>query len=276
MTGMIFAISAILFLMPTGPYPLQQQELRATVGIDGSVLEQDQVEQQKQRPDLNATSLFDDHRLIFGNNVKNLVILIPNEGHHGPGEQDEARFVEQSFVPENAVINLGTNVIWFNDDVGHEHDLVVTDNATGQNVFQTGQFTEFETRNHTFDNVGEFNYADTVEYEGGYIMKGNVDVINQGQISSNSQGTQFDTVGVLMVPTQGIQSYLPDLQSRGFMIESTHDFKDLRGGQQGTGDEQTLIVWTDDSSSLSGSGMNTGLSNILAKVGGFSAGLPYS
>jgi hypothetical protein len=103
-----------------------------------SVLEQDQPEQQKRQPDLNATSLFDAHSLILINNVKNLVILIPNQGHHGPGEQDEARFIEQSFVPENTVISRGTNVIWFNDVVGHEHDLVVTDNATGQNVFQTG------------------------------------------------------------------------------------------------------------------------------------------
>lgn len=135
---MIFVIRAMLFLMPTGPYALKKQELRGTIDVDGSVLEQDQPEQQKRQPDLNATSLFDAHSLILINNVKNLVILIPNQGHHGPGEQDEARFIEQSFVPENTVISRGTNVIWFNDVVGHEHDLVVTDNATGQNVFQTG------------------------------------------------------------------------------------------------------------------------------------------
>jgi hypothetical protein len=106
-------------------------------------------------------------------------------------------------------------------------------------------------------------------------MRGNVDVINQGQISSNNQCTQFDTVGVLMVPTQGIQTYLANLQKREFTIESIHDFKDPRGGQQGTEDEQILIVWSGDFSSLSGSGMNTGLSNILTELGDFSASLPY-
>ena len=47
-----------------------------------------------------------------------------------------------------------------------------------------------------------------------------------------------------MVPTQNIQLYTTDLESRGFDIDSTYNFKDLRGGQSGTGDEQTLIVWT--------------------------------
>jgi hypothetical protein len=44
-------------------------------------------------------------------------------------------------------------------------------------------------------------------------------------------------------------------------VDSTHNFKDLRGGQSGTGDEQTLVVWTGDSSSPTRSGTNIGLSN---------------
>lgn len=50
-----------------------------------------------------------------------------------------------------------------NGDAGHKHDIVVKDNTTGQNLFQTGEFTEFEARNQTFNEVGEFNYEDTVE-----------------------------------------------------------------------------------------------------------------
>jgi plastocyanin len=274
--GMTFSIIAAVFLMHAVGYTLQQQVVYATTNNSGNTLGQNQQQQQEQQPGLNATSIYDDHRLTLGNNVRNLVILLPNEGHHGPGEGDEARFLDQSFVPDHAVINPGTNVIWFNGDVGHEHDLVVKDNSTGQNIFQTGPFTEFQTSNNTFDNVGEFNYADTVEYEGGYIMKGNIDVANQRQISSNNEGTKFDTVGILMVPTQDIQTYLADLQSRGLTVDSTHNFKDLRGGRSGTGDEQTLVVWTGDSSLPTGSGTNTGLSNVLTKLGDFSAGLPYS
>ena len=48
--------------------------------------------------------------MTLGNNIKNLVILIPNEGHHAAGEDNEARFLDQHFVPENAVVNTGTTV----------------------------------------------------------------------------------------------------------------------------------------------------------------------
>ncbi len=57
------------------------------------------------QPNINAESIFNTKTMTLGNNVKNLVILIPNEGHHAAGEDNEARFLDQHFVPENAVIN---------------------------------------------------------------------------------------------------------------------------------------------------------------------------
>jgi plastocyanin len=114
----------------------------------------------------SATDILSSKQYTLSDNAKNLVILIPNEGHHGPGEDDEARFIAQSFVPETATINKGTNVIWFNGDVGHEHDIIITSNSEGVSpIYQTGEFTEFEARNYTFNDVGEFSYADTVEYD---------------------------------------------------------------------------------------------------------------
>ena len=106
-------------------------------------------------------------------------------------------------------------------------------------------------------------------------MNGNIEVVDQTQTSSPSSPTSLadntqssaDTVGVLMVPTQNIQLYTTDLESRGFDIDSTYNFKDLRGGQSGTGDEQTLIVWKT-------AGMD--LSNIATNLQEFSSGLPYS
>jgi hypothetical protein len=57
-----------------------------------------------------ANSIFETHKMALGDNVKNLVILIPNEGHHGP-QADEDRFIDQPFIPQNAVLNTGTNII---------------------------------------------------------------------------------------------------------------------------------------------------------------------
>ena len=49
--------------------------------------------------------------------ISKTLLLIPNEGHHGP-QADEDRFLDQPFVPQNAIVNKGTNIIWLNGDVG--------------------------------------------------------------------------------------------------------------------------------------------------------------
>jgi plastocyanin len=218
-----------------------------------------------------ATDIFGRKQYALSENDKNLVILIPNEGHHGPGEDDESRFIAQSFVPETAAINKGTNVIWFNGDVGHEHDIIVTRNSESVNpIYQTGEFTEFETTNYTFNDVGEFSYADTVEYDNGYIMRGNISVTDDGGSAGDLSQTMDDSdiVGILMVSTRDISLYTSNLQNRGILIYSMHNFQDLRGGQSGTGDEQTLIVWKAPT--------NMQITSALSQFSEFSSQLPYS
>ena len=132
------------------------------------------------QPNINATSLFDTGQMILPGNVKHLVIVIPNEGHHGPGEDNEARFIAQPFVPQNVVVTPGTEVVWFNGDVGHEHNIAVRGGANGNQLFETGEFTELvSSRPIVFNNTGNFEFADTVEYEEGFVMTGNVTVADQ-------------------------------------------------------------------------------------------------
>ncbi|HZD33781.1 MAG TPA: hypothetical protein VE130_01135 [Nitrososphaeraceae archaeon] len=154
----------------------------------------------------SASDIFNDKEHILPSNVKNLVVLIPNEGHHEPGEDDEARFIDQSFVPETAVISEGTNVIWYNGDVGHERDIIVNSNmGITSPIYQTGEFTEFEARNYTFNEVCEFRYADTVEYDNGYIMRGNISGTDNNDNDSELLKIvgNSDTVGILMIPHSG-------------------------------------------------------------------------
>ena len=66
-------------------------------------------------------------------------------------------------------------------------------------------------------------------------MRGNV--IVEDQVSSPLTSESYDTVGILMNPTMDLTTQTTDLESRVFSILDTHNFKDLRGGQEGTGDE---------------------------------------
>lgn len=219
------------------------------------------------QPNINAQSLFNTQTMVLGNNVKNLVILIPNEGHHGPGEEDEARFLEQQFVPANAVVNAGTTVGWFSGDVGHEHEVRVKD-ATGNSVlFTTGILPESQlSKTYTFNTPGTYSYESMVDE--GVLMKGTITVKNiQSPVTSPTAAGGIDTVGVLMVPTQGLGKYIQDVKNAGVSVDSTNNFKDLRGGQKGTGDMQSLLVWTSGGKDLS---------TVIPPLSEISLALPYS
>jgi plastocyanin len=218
------------------------------------------------KPIINATSIFDTGQMVLPNTVKHLVILIPNEGYHGPGEEDEARFIAQPFVPQNTIVGPGTQVVWYNGDVGHEHNIVVSDNS-GNQIFQTGEFTELmASRPVTFNNTGNFQYADTVEYEEGFVMAGNVTVVNRNNDAVSTTAGLYDTVGVLMIPSPFVQNVVESMRTAGYGIDSTHTFTDLRGGQEDTGVEQVLVVWTAAGKSLD---------EITLRLGEVSEGLPY-
>ena len=221
------------------------------------------------QPNINAESIFNTQTMTLGNNIQTLVILIPNEGHHSEGEDNEARFLDQHFVPENAVINTGTTVLWFNGDVGHERTIDVKD-TSGNTVFNTGEIVDSQaSQPFTFTNTGVYNYE--AEGDPGVTMTGSVTVDNiQSSVTStstNASTSNIDTVGVLMVPTQDIDEYISQITSAGITVDSTHDFQDLRGGQEGTGDVQTLIVWT-----TGGKDLNETLSSLSE----LSVNLPYS
>jgi hypothetical protein len=47
-----------------------------------------------------------------------------------------------------------------------------------------------------------------------------------------------------MILSMDVQNIVAGIKHTGFGIDSMHNFKDLRGGQSDTGDEQTLVIWT--------------------------------
>jgi plastocyanin len=166
------------------------------------------------QPNINAESIFNTKTMTLGNNIQTLVILIPNEGHHSEGEDNEARFLAQHFVPENAIINTGTTVLWFNGDVGHERIIDVKD-ASGNTVFNTGEIIDSQaSQPFAFSSPGVYNYE--AQGDPGVIMTGSVTVDNiQSPVTpssstassasntttstSSNSSSNIDTVGILMV-----------------------------------------------------------------------------
>src|SRR5215208_2504414 len=136
------------------------------------------------QPDINATNLYKTHNMVLGNNVKNLVILVPNEAHE-PYSLKEQQLINQAFIPQNVRMNVGTTIVFFDADVGHDHREVIVNGLTGSRVFDTRIFSYDDdeddkipnsSRNYTFNEIGDFSYYDTVF--GKRIMNGTIEIVS--------------------------------------------------------------------------------------------------
>jgi hypothetical protein len=237
--------------------------------------------QQEETPNINASSLFNTRTIVLPNSIKNLIVTIPDEAHHGDPAKyggKESRFIDQPFLPQNAVIKKGTNVIWFSADVNHDHILKINENSSSSGAapfsFDSGTYTYTQnTKPIKFNNTGNFAYSDpNADSESkGFVMRGNIRVIDQtsgsSSASSSTNGTNPDTIGAFMIPKRSMDKYISDFKSHGFNIDSTHEFASLRGGQKGTGSQQILVVWTS-------SGMD--LTKVLSGLKNITTTLPYS
>jgi hypothetical protein len=101
------------------------------------------------------------------------------------------------------------------------------------------QFTPYTTQ------IGEYNYADTIDYEGGFRMTGQITVVadQQNNIADTTTNNTADTLGLLMVPAEDSQDIAQTLR-----------------------DQQTLLVWI-----TNGKAMN----EIISTLQQISEELPY-
>ena len=81
--------------------------------------------QQQQQPNIKGSNIYQTQTIVLGKDIKNLVILIPNEGHEDPAQPKGMRVINQPYVPQNAIVNVGTTVTWLNADAGHRHSSVL-------------------------------------------------------------------------------------------------------------------------------------------------------
>jgi plastocyanin len=258
--------------------------------IPHSVLAQNQSQLQKQgeeQPNIHGSNIYQTQTIVLGKNNKNLVILIPNEGHEDPiGTKKDLRVINQPYIPQNAVVNVGTTVVWFNADAGHHHTITLVDNNTKNTVYNSGIFDNFNaSKPFTFNNVGTFAYSGP-SYDKmwpNYKMNGTVTVVNQPltttfnsttAATSSSTGTgvpnnnNIDTITTLMVPSKLLDKTISELKSQGFTIDNQYPFRSLRGaGSQSGGDPQQVLLV------LTSSGKN--LNQLTSALTQIAAALPY-
>jgi plastocyanin len=238
------------------------------------------IKVEAQSPSMDASSVYETKSMDLGNNVKNLVILIPNEGHESQNIGDQStdqRLVNQPYIPQSVTVPVGTAIMWFNDDVDHDHKITLIEQGSSLNnmIFDSDDFA-YNTASQpvVMNNTGSFDYyqADVNNEDTDFVMNGTINVVGKSDnpntttgISTDQPNANINTVGTLMVPTGDLPTYTLDLENGGFSILSTYNFNDIRSG-----DPQTLIIW-----GTSSSGTNS-LVNVVSQLEQITPTLPYS
>lgn len=213
----------------------------------------DTIKVEAQSPSMDASSVYETKSMDLGNNVKNLVILIPNEGHESQNIGDQStdqRLVNQPYIPQSVTVPVGTAIMWFNGDVDHDHKITLVEQGSNLNnmIFDSDDFA-YNTASQpvVMNNTGSFDYyqADVNNEDTDFVMNGTINVVGKSDnpntttgISTDQPNANINTVGTLMVPTGDLPTYTSDLENGGFSILSTYNFNDIRSG-----DPQTLIIW---------------------------------
>ena len=218
-----------------------------------------------------ARDIFDNKTLTLPSNVKNFVILIPNEAHESPLLPKEQRLINQPYVPQNLVSGANTQIIWFTGDVGHTREITLTD-ENSKEAFNSRLKFNTATEPLLLNHSGKFTYfEENANMEDPkFVMEGSIKITN-GDVPPNSKNgltaseSPFDTMLVLMVPTNDIKKHMMTLVDNKVNIIDIYSFKDLRE-TGGGGANQTLLVL----------GTNDPLDETISVLKKITSTLPYS
>lgn len=215
---------------------------------------------------ISAQDVYQNRMMTFGGSIKNIIILLPNEGHESPALPKDQRIINQPYVPENIVVSPGTNIVWLNGDVGHTRTITLVD-ENGDQVYSSGKF-DFNTVTNplVLNKTSKFTYseADVNQDDPKFVMQGTI-TVSENPSSVRTNGTSV-TVAFFMVPAKDLDKHVSELTKKGIDVLDKYTFKDLRGGQKGTGPEQTLL-------SL---GSKDGQSQLISTLQNIASTLPYS
>ncbi len=214
---------------------------------------------------ISAQDVYQNRMMAFGDSIKNIIILLPNEGHESPALPKDQRIINQPYVPENIVLSPGTNIVWLNGDVGHTHTITLVD-ENGDQVYSSGKF-DFNTVTNplVLNKTGKFTYSEAdVNQDPKFFMEGTI-TASENPSSDSTNGTS-DTVAFFMVPAKDLDKHISEITKKGIDVLDKYTFKDLRGGQKGTGPEQTLLLL----------GSNDGQSQLISTLQSIASTLPYS
>ena len=125
--------------------------------------------------------------------------------------------------------------------MGHEHTITLNDENSDK-VYSSGKF-DFNTVSIplVLNKTGKFTYskANVNVDDPKFVMEGTVTI--KDTISA-LQNITTEKVGFFMIPEKGSNKHISELADNGIEVLDKFIFKDLRGGQKGTGTSEILLL----------------------------------
>ena len=119
--------------------------------------------------------------------IKNFVILIPDEAHESINQPKKERpLINQPYIPQNVVANIGTTIGWFNADKGHTHVITINDSNSGVIAFKSGsvKFNESILLPSSFYETNLLNYFEknVNSNDPKFVINGTITMLNQSRL----------------------------------------------------------------------------------------------
>jgi len=125
--------------------------------------------------------IYNDKTMILGNNVKNFVIILPDEAHESLNQpKNQLPLTNQPYLPQHLVANVGTTIVWFSADVGHKHMVTLT-NSNSKIVHEAAFFPSNEpSKPLVLNTTGDYSYFEKGVNKAvpSFVINGAISVVN--------------------------------------------------------------------------------------------------
>lgn len=161
-------------------------------------------------------------------NAGGMVIIIPNEGHHGPDDSQTQFPGNAVFVPEKAIVPTGCSIVFLSDDEGHSHVIDVVGMGATKSLNVNGASAPM-----TFSRPGTFAYSSNK-----YASVG-----QRGTITVSAKSAVANKVaGAIWVPQADVARFKQAMSTAGCTVTSEANASRKSSGQSVT--SHTLLVYT--------------------------------
>lgn len=157
------------------------------------------------------------------------IILIPNEGHHGPDDsQTQFPNPNSTFTPLKAVIPTGCDVVFLSDDPGHTHTITMGAMGSTKSISVDGSSTPIK-----FTTPGTYEITSKSYASAG--QKGSIQV-------TATRAVPGKVVGAFWVPAADQQRFKTAMSTAGCTVLSSAPGSRKSSGQSVT--DHMLLVYS--------------------------------